>query len=212
MRHNNAIPANRFRKHWQERIRTWFDQPGRKKRRRLARTHKAERLGKRPVAGLLRPVVHCQTQRYNWRLRCGRGFTLEELRAAKISPKLAPTIGIAVDHRRRNRSEESLEANVARLKEYMSRLVVFPRKRSRPRNGDEVDPSILAQATQLKDKEIIPIQKRSSVLVGARAITSKERDFQAYRELRKLRTLKRYEGIRKKRAMEKASQEEDKKK
>jgi large subunit ribosomal protein L13e len=212
MRHNNAIPANRFRKHWQERIRTWFDQPGRKKRRRLARVRKSEQLGKRPVAGPLRPVVRCPTQRYNWRVRYGRGFTLEELRVAKISPKLAPTIGIAVDHRRRNRSEESLEANVARLKEYMARLVVFPRKKNRPRRGDETDPSILAQATQLKDKEIIPIQRKGSVIVGTRPIMGEERDAQVYRELRKLRTLKRYDGIRKKRALEKASQEEDKKK
>jgi len=212
MRHNNAIPANRFRKHWQERIRTWFDQPGRKKRRRLARARKAEKLGKRPLAGPLRPVVHCPTQRYNWRVRCGRGFTLEELRAAGISPKLAPTIGIAVDHRRRNRSDESLQCNVARLKEYISRLVVFPRKKNRPRKGDETDPTILAQATTLKDKEIIPIQKKQGVLLGTRAITDEERQFQAYRELRKLRTLQRYDGIRKKRAMEKAAQEEEKKK
>ena len=34
-------------------------------------------------------------------IRIGKGFTLDELREAKISIKLAPTIGIAVDHRRR---------------------------------------------------------------------------------------------------------------
>ena len=50
--------------------------------------------------------------------------------------KLAPTIGIAVDHRRRNRSLESLQANVQRLKEYRSKLILFPRKSNQPKQGD----------------------------------------------------------------------------
>ena len=33
--------------------------------------------------------------------RAGRGFTLEEVKAAGLSKKFARTIGIAVDHRRR---------------------------------------------------------------------------------------------------------------
>eukprot|EP00408_Alexandrium_pacificum_P063248 CAMPEP_0171177832 /NCGR_PEP_ID=MMETSP0790-20130122/12441_1 /TAXON_ID=2925 /ORGANISM="Alexandrium catenella, Strain OF101" /LENGTH=39 /DNA_ID= /DNA_START= /DNA_END= /DNA_ORIENTATION= len=37
------------------------------------------------------------------KLRLGKGFTLAELKEAKIPKKLAPTIGIAVDHRRKNR-------------------------------------------------------------------------------------------------------------
>jgi hypothetical protein len=41
-----------------------------------------------------------ETTRDGWRGgEQGRGFTLEELKAAGISKKLAPTIGIAVDHR-----------------------------------------------------------------------------------------------------------------
>lgn len=81
---------------------------GRKKSRRNARELKAKKTFPRPVAGSLRPLVHPPTQRYNFKTRLGRGFTLEELKAAGIPKKLAPTIGIAVDHRRRNRSEESL--------------------------------------------------------------------------------------------------------
>ena len=61
-------------------------------------------------------MVHPPTQRYNFKTRLGRGFTLEELKSAGISKKMAPTIGIAVDHRRRNRSEESLALNSKRLK------------------------------------------------------------------------------------------------
>lgn len=48
--------------------------------------------------------------------------------AAGIPKKLAPTIGISVDHRRRNRSLEGLQTNVQRLKTYKAKLVVFPRR------------------------------------------------------------------------------------
>jgi large subunit ribosomal protein L13e len=56
--------------------------------------------------------------------------------AAGIPAKSARGIGIAVDHRRRNRCEESLKANAARLKEYSAALVVFPRKGSKPKEGE----------------------------------------------------------------------------
>lgn len=48
--------------------------------------------------------------------------------AAGIPKKLAPTIGIAVDHRRKNRSLEGLQSNVQRLKTYKAKLVIFPRR------------------------------------------------------------------------------------
>ena len=55
---------------------------------------------------------------------------------AGIPAKLAPTIGIAVDHRRRNRSLESLQENANRLKAYKANLVVFPRRAGKPKAGD----------------------------------------------------------------------------
>lgn len=55
---------------------------------------------------------------------------------AGIHKKVARTIGISVDPRRRNKSTESLQANVQRLKEYRSKLILFPRKPSAPRKGD----------------------------------------------------------------------------
>lgn len=48
--------------------------------------------------------------------------------SAGIPRKLAPTIGIAVDHRRKNRSLEGFQTNVQRLKTYKAKLVVFPRR------------------------------------------------------------------------------------
>ena len=52
---------------------------------------------------LFRPVVRCQTVKYNMRVRAGKGFTFEELKAAGINRREARTIGVAVDFRRRNR-------------------------------------------------------------------------------------------------------------
>ncbi len=51
-----------------------------------------------------------------------------ELKAAGLSAPYARSIGIAVDHRRKNHSEESLQRNVKRLNEYKSKLVLYPLK------------------------------------------------------------------------------------
>ena len=101
-------------------------QAAQKKARRAARAAKAAAIAPRPL-DKLRPVVRCQTARYNRRVRAGRGFTLDELKAAGINRQLAKTIGIAVDARRTNRSVASMNANVERLKQYKAQLIVFPR-------------------------------------------------------------------------------------
>lgn len=91
--HNNQIPNAHFKKDWQGNagtgsknghVRTWFNQPGRKKSRRIAREKKAKAIFPRPTAGALRPIVRPQTQRYNFKTRLGRGFTLEELKVRFI--------------------------------------------------------------------------------------------------------------------------------
>ncbi|KAK4368835.1 hypothetical protein RND71_012627 [Anisodus tanguticus] len=81
MKHNNVIPNGHFKKHWQNYVRTWFNQPARKTRRRNARQQKAVKIFPRPTAGSLRPIVHGQTLKYNMKVRAGRGFSLEELKA-----------------------------------------------------------------------------------------------------------------------------------
>merc|ERR1719201_2435406 len=100
-----------------------------KKTRVMKRQEKAKKIWPRTVGGLLRPAVRPPTQRYNMKLRAGKGFTLQELKMAKIGRKEALGIGIAVDFRRRNKCNESLQLNVQRLKKYKARLVVFPRKK-----------------------------------------------------------------------------------
>lgn len=105
------------------RVRTWLDQPMRKQRRRLARKAKAAKVAPRPVDSL-RPVVRCQTVRYNTKVRAGKGFTLDEIKGAGLTAQVAKTLGVSVDHRRTNKSKESLDTNVARLKAYLSKIVV----------------------------------------------------------------------------------------
>jgi large subunit ribosomal protein L13e len=56
--------------------------------------------------------------------------------AAGINRDFARSIGISVDHRRKNKNIEGLQANVQRLKEYKSKLILFPRKMSKPKKGD----------------------------------------------------------------------------
>ena len=80
MKHNNQLPNAHFRKDWQRRVKTWFDQPGKKHTRRRLRQEKAARIAPRPVDGLLRPAVRCPTFKYNMKMRAGRGFTLAELK------------------------------------------------------------------------------------------------------------------------------------
>ena len=68
---------------------------GRKKSRRNARELKAKKTFPRPVAGALRPIVHPPTQRYNFKTRLGRGFTLEELKVRVTSSEDVSTRDVA---------------------------------------------------------------------------------------------------------------------
>ena len=131
---NQMVPNAHFHKDWQEYVKTWFNQPARKERRRKVRVAKAAKVAPRPVK-TLRPVVRCPTFKYNIKQRLGRGFTLEELKAAGLNKKSAQTMGISVDHRRRNKSVESLQLNAQRLKEYKSKLIVFPIERQEAPKG-----------------------------------------------------------------------------
>ncbi|PVU89074.1 hypothetical protein BB561_005565 [Smittium simulii] len=192
MKHNNQLPNQHFKKEWQQRVRTWFDQPGRKLRRHNTRVAKAAKIAPRPIERL-RPVVRCQTIKYNRKVRVGR---------AKISPKWAQTVGIAVDFRRKNRSEESLNSNVARLNEYRSRLVVLPR------NSKNRTPEIVAayKSAVQATGTIIPVTN-NYVAEEPRKITQEEKDFKAFYALRQARANKRYRGVRD--ALAKARAEEE---
>ncbi|CCK68251.1 60S ribosomal protein eL13 KNAG_0E02070 [Huiozyma naganishii CBS 8797] len=193
---NLPLLKNHFRKHWQERVKVHFDQAGKKVSRRHARAAKAAKIAPRPL-DLLRPVVRAPTARYNRKVRAGRGFTLAEVKAAGLTAAYARTIGIAVDHRRQNRNTEIFELNVQRLKEYQSKIIVFPR------NGKAEAEQVLSTAASF------PIAQPSTE-IETRAVEDK--GVSAYTTLRLARSDKKYKGIREKRAKDKAEAEAEKKK
>ncbi|ORY61665.1 ribosomal protein L13e [Pseudomassariella vexata] len=203
IKHNNQIQHNHFRKDWQRRVRCHFDQATQKIRRRSVRRAKAAAVAPRPV-DKLRPVVRCPTIKYNRRVRAGRGFTLTELKAAGIPRLYAPTIGISVDSRRQNLSEESLAVNVARLKAYKEKLVVFPKKGAKPDlSSTKTIPSVSAALPIVHVPEGVREIKKGDM---PEAIEGG-----AYRKLRMARSDARLKGVREKRAKDKAEEEKNKK-
>lgn len=83
MKGNQMIPNAHFHKWWQRFVRTWFNQPARKYRRRQNRIKKAKAVFPRPAAGALRSIVRCPSIRYHTKLRSGRGFSLAELKVSR---------------------------------------------------------------------------------------------------------------------------------
>ena len=197
---NNTLLKNHFKKHWQERVKVHFDQAGKKVSRRIARAKKVSAVAPKPL-DLLRPIVRAPTVKYNRKVRAGRGFTLAELKAAKLNPAYARTIGIAVDHRRQNRSVEGFEVNVKRLNDYKARLIVFPSKTSKGKAPAAVEASN-DSAVNFPVVQIVTDVEARAVKAGSAS---------AYRTLRIARSDKKYKGIREKRAREKAEAEAEKK-
>lgn len=186
MPYNNIIPNVHFRKYWQKDVRCWFNQAARKKNRNLTRVKRAAAVFPRPAGGKLRPIVHPGTQRYNFKVRVGRGFTLQELKAAGFGRQQARQLGICVDLRRSNKSEESLTLNANRLKEYKKKLLVFPRgNKKKPKKGDSSKEQ-LKDVKQNKCKTVLPVPTYR-LREAARAITADEKNVEAYRILRKKR-------------------------
>eukprot|EP01126_Amoeba_proteus_P057482 TRINITY_DN7318_c0_g1_i1.p1 TRINITY_DN7318_c0_g1~~TRINITY_DN7318_c0_g1_i1.p1 ORF type:complete len:219 (+),score=16.94 TRINITY_DN7318_c0_g1_i1:69-725(+) len=187
VKHNNQLVNNHFRKDWDKRVRTWFNQPARKERRRKARTDKARAIYPRPVTGLLRPVVHCPTARYNLKVRLGRGFSLQELKAAQITPREAHSIGIAIDYRRINKSIESVNLNVQRLKLYKSKLVLFPKASHSKRTKEEKKANVDLQSVVQQTKSFPitrPVPSETSI-----KITKQMKTVSAHRTMRRAHKL-----------------------
>ena len=64
----------------------------------------------------LRPIVRGQTNKYNKKIKLGRGFTEKELKEAGIRGlSYARSLGIAVDLRRKDTSKETLDLNAGRI-------------------------------------------------------------------------------------------------
>jgi len=213
IKHNQQIQKNHFHKDWQRYVRVHFDQPGKKKSRRNARVAKAAKVAPRPV-DLLRPVVRCPTVKYNRRVRPGRGFSLVELKAAGIPRKFARTIGISVDPRRQNLSEEGLKANVERLQEYRKRLILFPRRNGKTKEGDASAEDIKAakDAEKIVSSTAIALPIKNVAKITEGKLSDYKPTENAYRKLRDSRSEARLVGVREKRAKDKADESEAKKK
>eukprot|EP00039_Didymoeca_costata_P017855 m.331155 g.331155 ORF g.331155 m.331155 type:complete len:202 (-) comp16659_c0_seq1:46-651(-) len=196
---NNVIANVHCHKNWQTRVKCHLNQAGKKKSRRLKRATKSAAIAPRPTGGALRPVIRCMTFKYNTKQRLGRGFSLLELKEAGVSRKKAATIGISVDHRRRNVSLESSQENVARLKAYMGNLVV-------QKKGKGEAPAV----AQLMGT-VMPIVKKTTK-PKSRAITDEEKKRNVFREMRIARADARMIGIRQKKADQAAAEEALKKK
>ncbi|XP_040582783.1 large ribosomal subunit protein eL13 [Lepeophtheirus salmonis] len=126
----------------------WFNQSIQKTLRRKKRIAKAKVLYPCPLKKL-KPVVNCQSQRYQNKKKLGRGFTIEELAEAGFkSVNEAKSLRIAVDQKRKNKSNETYEENVLRLKEYMSKVKNYESKEA-----------VKNDNIKLNTKEVLPFQK-----------------------------------------------------
>jgi len=150
----------------------------------------------------LRPVVRCATQQYNSKKRLGRGFSLAELKAAGIPRQQALGIGIAVDHRRRNRSEESFQENVQLLKKYRANLILFPRHAGRHKKGDS-SADDLQKVEQQEHHQKAPTSK----FRAPKAKKAEQPKTTSFTVLRRARADARLVGRRKKRAAARAEAE-----
>eukprot|EP00796_Vickermania_ingenoplastis_P002325 gene2325-1461_t len=196
---NNAIPHTHGKKHWNPcssqkgNVKTFLNQPAQKIRRRRLRLVKAKKVFPRPLKAL-RPQVNCPTLRHNMKKRLGRGFTPAELTAAGLKPRYAATIGIRVDGRRKNKSEEGLNINVQRLKDYMSKLVLFPINHKKVQKGEASDAECKA-AKQDRSRSVSLSLVRPAA-EAPRKVTAEEKSKNVYKFLKKNHSAVRFFGAR----------------
>lgn len=212
VKHNNIVPNVHLRKHWQRRVRVHLDQASKKAVRAGKRADKSKACFPRPLQKL-RPVVSSCTRKYAGKVRYGRGFTITEIKAAGLSARFARTVGISVDHRRTSTSEEQLQLNVARLNQYKSKLILFPRKEGKVKKGlindSTTDQVRSAAAGNQVAGKVLPRAAAAREDEFA-AITAADKEFRAHSTARIARTNKRYHGRREKRAAEEAAKKADK--
>ena len=106
----------------------------------------------------------------------------QELKEAGITKGYAKSVGIAVDHRRTNLSVESLQANVQRLKEYKSKLIVFPMGRvKKPKAGDSTTAECRAAVQTTGTIQPLPKGKKPVEFVS---VSEELKKFRAFTHLR----------------------------
>eukprot|EP01139_Manchomonas_bermudensis_P023400 Amastigsp_a841076_2018.p3 type:complete len:127 gc:universal Amastigsp_a841076_2018:1-381(+) len=114
---------------------------------------------------------------------------------------MGQSVGVAVDHRRRNHCQESLQLNAARVKEYMSRVLVIPRRAKKVKKGDAPAGTAIPAMGPMGEYMPVPSGFKKP---KARKITEEDRKTSAYSTVRIARSNARLVGIRAKRAALKA--------
>jgi len=123
--------------------------------------------------------------------------------ACPLKPALRPVVlGGAQGHH--TCTIHKLQLNVQRLKEYKSKLIVFPRNRAKPKAGDS-EPAALETAEQLKGA-LLPMP---TVAKGpaTMAITQEMKDEEAFHKIRMARADFRLFGVRQKNRLAKAAKD-----
>ena len=131
VKHKNSIPKVHCRKHWQKYVKTDFDKSSKKKKRRTKRFSKLSdvKMYNFSPKNFLKPIVHNPTKMYNLKTRLGRGFSWEEINEIKISKKVALSVGISFDKRRRGNNLKK-NSNVKRLNEFFEKIGLVSLKKT----------------------------------------------------------------------------------
>merc|ERR1712178_172547 len=211
VKHNNVLQSSHLRKHWNKQarlVKCFFNKKAHKKIRADNRAKKATLSFPRPISKL-RPIVKGQTRKYAAKVKFGKGFTLEELKAAKLTADFAQSVGICVDHRRHNHNADMMDANVKRLNDYKAKLILFPKNEAKPKKGliPDATKEKLKAAAQNKTNGVfdLPVVSKD---VATESITKDMKSAKIYQKLRQERINARYDGMR----LKKAKEAEDKKK
>jgi len=137
----------------------------------------------------LRPAVRGQTNRYNGKIKLGRGFTLRELAEAGIKGvAYARSLGISVDTRRKDTSNETLKLNAQRLKDYVNRMILYPKKNKYEKKPavKEANADTLQSAdakSQNTHRHVIPLPQPEAGFSWAK-LTPELKNASAYKTLR----------------------------
>jgi len=169
-----------------------------KKVRADKRAKKATAMFPRPISKL-RPLVFAMTQKYAGKVKFGRGFSLAELKEAKLTPAFAQTVGISVDHRRHNKNADMQDANVKRLTDYKAKLILFPKHEGKLKKG-EIPDSTAEKVKAASQNEVtgvfaLPVVDKTTGTEKS-AISKEMKTQKTYLKLRQARIDQRYEGKR----------------
>jgi large subunit ribosomal protein L13e len=205
VKHNNVLQSSHLRKHWNKKaslVKCFFNKKAHKKIRADNRAKKATSVFPRPISKL-RPIVKGQTRKYSGKVKFGRGFSLEELKQAKLTAPFAQSVGICVDHRRHNKNADMMDANVKRLNDYKAKLILFPKHEGKCKKGEIPDATkekVKAAAQNKTDGVFdLPVVDKA---VTTESITKDMKSAKIYQKLRQERINQRYQGMRIKRAKE----------